>query len=120
MKKLACLLLFVLPACHDVTGLAEMTPITDTAFLREVWEATEACSGLHRDMGHVKFFSTPTLSADGQEIAGIWLSGLDWVVVIDKLKDNRRLLMHEDMHALLGGGSDHPARYFNGVCGDIR
>lgn len=97
-----------------------MIPYDQSEMLPPLWNELENCSGLRGNFGTVHFFSTSELTADGMDIYGIWLGGLNWIVVVEKLKHNPRLLKHEMMHALLRGGSDHPAHYFNGICGDIR
>lgn len=117
MNKLLGLLCVLLSACHDITGLGQATAYNDPAFLRPLWVQLQQCSGLRGDFDAVRFETTPNLTTDGRETLGIWLPTGNRIVVVERLENDPRIWRHEMMHALLHGGSDHPAKYFNGVCG---
>lgn len=117
--KYIWVLLLCAACAHDITGLNEMVPYDNPAVLSPLWDNLEACSGLRGDFTTLHFFTAPSLVTDGRDTNGLWLGGFNWIVVIDRLKNEPRVWKHEMMHALLGGGSDHPAKYFNGVCGNL-
>lgn len=124
MKRL--LFVLALTACADSIGppsLFWMTrglvdiPAPNQA--REIWTELEACSGLRGDFDSVRWAVAPNgIRVKGKWKYGIWLPE-NVIVLAPNAVDNYITIKHEEVHALLRGGGNHPAKYFSGLCGDL-
>jgi hypothetical protein len=128
MKRLIALAVVVLSACSNPEGLT----FEDVLFLRnaapfvpdnaeQLWNEVEACSGLKGDFSAVHWFVAP----DGIKLHGKWISAF-WrregnaIVISPPYLHDTITIKHEEMHALLRGGVDHPHQYFvDGPCGNL-
>lgn len=118
VKALLFLVLVGIYACHDIVYGSRLAPDTDPILAAE-WQKMEACSGLRGDFADLHVFTTSSIVADGVDKDGLWIAGLNWIILVDRVRAREKTIDHEMIHALLRGGSDHPAHYFNGVCGDL-
>lgn len=124
MKRL--LLVLVLTACGDTIGPLEFfrlardaVAIPAPAAARKIWTELEACSGLSGDFDDVQWFVAPNgFQVDGKWKHGIWFPE-NIIVLAPNTVNNYITIKHEELHALLRSGGDHPAEYFNGACGDL-
>lgn len=60
------------------------------------------------------------MQAGGVNLAGRWVRDGNAILLTPPYKADWKAISHEEMHALLRGGANHPARFFNGACGDLR
>lgn len=97
-------------------GAVQFTP---PALYAELWQKMEACSGLAGDFNAVTWYHSPRIDVGGKSYDGGWLGKQNVIVIVDARVENIVVVSHEEMHALLQGGLDHPVKYFNGACGDL-
>lgn len=121
MKKLALLLLM---ACHPLSTLDVLrkegaTPLQPPAWYEADWHRLEACSGLKGDFAAVSWYQSPQIAVADSSYRGGYLPKNHAIVILDNALNNHTVVNHEEMHALLRGGMDHPIKYFNGSCGDL-
>lgn len=120
-------ILLVVLACSDPISPIEKATIEREAVAvaapdsaRQFWTQLEACSGLRGDFASVRWYVEPNgLMAGGEWRGGVWLADRNAIVLAPPNRKDPFTIRHEEMHALLRGGSNHPARYFNGVCGNL-
>jgi hypothetical protein len=103
---------------EDELFLRNMVPFTPAA-ARTLWNEVEACSGLKGDFDAVRWFKAPDgIKRRGAWVAAIWRSGSNEIIISPPYLGDPRTIKHEEMHALLRGGVDHPHHYFvDGPCG---
>lgn len=117
---MACLVL-VLGACSgdSVTGLQDAIPYTDPQ-LRVLWSEMESCSGLRGDFDSIHFYIAPDgITRNGEGAGALWVREGNAIYLTPPVKNDPMTIKHEEMHALLQGGADHPAKYFSGACGEL-
>lgn len=112
------LLALVLVACAEFPTASDMDWSYEPPGIYRVWYAEmEACSGLKGDYDRLRIASAKSIRMDGTEYTGYWLPSHTILLRTDRL-DYDRAVKHEFMHDLLQV-KGHPAKYFNGVCGDL-
>lgn len=122
MKKL---LLLALIACVHPTGdFAEVIQEGATRFqppesYRMEWHSMEMCSGLRGNFDLVAWYHTQHIMVRDSTFEGGYFAKHHAIVIPDYQINNKIVIDHEEMHALLRGGADHPAQYFNGSCGNL-
>lgn len=126
MSRIAFVLCVLLAACGSPIGPLDRlkigrdaVAIPAPASARQLWTELEACSGLKGDFDAVKWFVEPNgIMVGGKWKQGVWLTG-NVIVLAPPNLDDPWTIKHEEMHALLRGSPDHPAKYFNGACGNL-
>lgn len=104
------------PVDFVADGAVELTP---PALYRELWQTVEACSGLTGNFDSLRFYLAPNgMSLNGESVAGLWEQEGNKIFLEPPYRNDRRTIMHEEMHALLRAAG-HPVQYFNGACGDL-
>jgi hypothetical protein len=117
-------LLLALIACGDPTGTSDVriegSARYDAPALAERWVMMEACSGLKGDFRQVSFYTATRIVYKGVDVRGYWRKADNSIFLLESLKGNTTAIEHEETHALLQGGANHPAAYFiDGPCGNL-
>jgi hypothetical protein len=93
---------------------AGSAPFVPPGVYEVAWQDVEACSGLQGDLHRISWFLTPgVFSCTGEtgQCDGLWHPPHDIYVTQFAAADsisNYRVVKHEMLHDLLGGGSNHP------------
>lgn len=120
MKRIG--LVLVLLACSDVSGppivIEGRQPYPVNAMLVAIWQKTEECSGLHRDISTARFYTATDIRYGDGFARGLWSPEGDQIIVLITETQNAVLWEHEIMHDLLRLNG-HPAEFFNGRCGNL-
>ncbi|MDQ6769481.1 MAG: hypothetical protein M3Z54_05800 [Gemmatimonadota bacterium] len=123
--KRAILFTIALAACSGTTeppavDLSLAVHIPTPAIYVQWWSEVEACSGLKGDASAVAFYQAPGYDfvINGSSYWGFWTAKDNKIVLADAHMADKKLVWHEEMHALLKR-SDHPPEYFKGACGDL-
>lgn len=127
MRRGVVLFCFLLTGCSGVISPGEQRAIARDAvaiptpsIARQTWNELEACSGLRGNFDAVRWLVEPNgIRVDGAWRGGAWIADWNAIVLAPPNQTDPFIIRHEEMHALLHGGSDHPAKYFNGACGDL-
>jgi hypothetical protein len=85
------------------------------------WSLAEACSGITRPFGAVRFYQVPNASSilhGTVDAAGYWSSRDNRIVLAGEYIHDGRTVRHEMLHALLRA-SGHPPTYFRDRCGGV-
>lgn len=85
------------------------------------WQMVEECSGRHRPLAGVSWFSVPTAALASRrtgEVDGYWSAASNRIVIDDRFLLSGGLVRHEMLHSLMVRG-DHPRDDFLGRCGGI-
>lgn len=86
-----------------------------------MWTDLEKCSGITRSWQEPTYYvlmGKSEIIVDGKSYWGYWMQDGNKIILVEPRATDTQLLRHEQMHALLQSG-EHPAQYFNGVCGDL-
>lgn len=132
MKRLLALLLLSVSAaaaCADIFGglpleYLDAVEINNDSMLKPLWNELESCSGRHRSFHAVDFFYVPrdALPANDRiRTLGQFFPATNRIYVVESKRNDRSVLRHEMMHALLRDKAGHPPEYFsiNGRCGSL-
>lgn len=125
MKRTLLVLSLALLGCADLTGphgqLDGIKPYDNQPFFAQHWARLESCSGLKGDLSRVHFYTVTKITVDGDDnYRGYWRRSDNSIFILDEIVGNTIVLEHEEMHALMQGGADHPHWYFrDGPCGDL-
>lgn len=95
-------------------------PFADTQLLNAIWVGLDHCTGETKNMADVEFYtvSDEWIVVGGVQYWGYWFREGNRVFLTDRVKTSATALEHEMMHARLQT-SEHPAFWFNGVCGNL-
>ena len=86
---------------------------------RQLWRDVEACSGVKGSYAAVSWYVVPGGSSflwQGQEVAGLWTSSGNRIVLAELSVARYDVVRHEMLHAVLEVDG-HPAEYFVERCG---
>jgi hypothetical protein len=92
-------------------------PLAPPAAYRLWWQMVEACSGRSGSLDQVRWYHVPdarTISLDGKEVGGYWVSHDDVIVLAGRSVQDGALVRHEMLHALSNRG--HTREYFLDRC----
>jgi len=109
-------------ACTDATAPIDIVGLTpyDAPMLAWRWTEVEKCSGLTGDFSKVTFYTATSISYKGEPYRAIWRKADNAIIFAGGTQFAPVIIDHEEMHALLRGGDDHPAHYFvDGPCGNL-
>ena len=116
-------------ACGDIFGglpleYLDAVELDNDSMLKPLWTELESCSGRHRSFDAVDFFYVPRelLSASqGIRTVGQFFPATNRIYVVESKRNDRAVLRHEMMHALVRDIPGHPVKYFSagGVCGAV-
>lgn len=125
--SLALILIVFFSACGNVVAPAPLG-IEDRAVrmsappeFKQWWIDLEACSGRQGDFGAIDWYVLPDthdFTVNGTSFWGYWEKSGNRIFLASAWADDKKLVMHEEMHALLQD-STHPAHFFNDVCGPL-
>ncbi|MEO8909835.1 MAG: hypothetical protein ABI408_06355 [Gemmatimonadaceae bacterium] len=126
MKRLLIFVSFLGVACHPdrITApsvdLALAVRVEPSAQYAQWWSDLEACSGMWGTLSAVSFYEVGgyDFPVKGHDFWGYWFEDGNKIVLATAHAQDKTLVEHEMMHALLQTGL-HPALYFNGACGDL-
>lgn len=119
--RFALALILVFGACSEATGpiigIEGERPYTNPSLVL-TWAILEQCSGIDGDFSKVQFFTATSITYGDGYARGLWEPKGNRIYILATETANVPLVKHEMMHALLQANG-HPARFFNGVCGDL-
>lgn len=81
-----------------------------------LYHELEQCSGIQGDFRRVTFYVSTEHTHNGRTFDGYY--ELESRSIVLRKPYEREAVAHEIMHNLTGSNT-HPAKYFNGVCGDL-
>jgi hypothetical protein len=121
MKRLILMLVaVVLVACVPMQSTAfaqNVKPVEGRdAQYKQWYQDLEKCSGLKGDFNRLSFYTTTDHLHNGRTFDGYWEQQSNSIVL--RKPWEREAVQHEMMHDLLQS-TDHPLKYFKGVCGDL-
>lgn len=108
-RSAAICVLLAAAACDGGTAVDEVrfSIVPPDAYAEHYAEA-EACSGLTGDFERVKWFWTMTFPGQAGTV-GQWNPRRE-ITILWRFRFDRRVIVHEALHDLLGGDKDHSDR----------
>lgn len=114
-------------ACADASAPTPL-PLEATRFepepvFRDWWTQIQECSGRSGDYDAVTWYYVPgeePFHAPGLDkvVIGYWDPAGNRIVLLQFVPNRSALIRHEILHALIRRG-DHPATYFQELCGAV-